>query len=191
MTVISMTYSVMVRTVDFDSASSNSTKQETRIVMKVFIISDTHFGHTNIIKYENRPFSSTEEMDKTLIENWNSVVDKKDRVIHLGDFMLGKKERCKELLSQLNGDKVLIKGNHDNWSDQFYRDAGFSYVSKYPIVWNKFYVLSHAPLEMQQSLPFFNYYGHVHSNPMFQDTENSKCVCVERIDYTPMFLCEV
>lgn len=158
--------------------------------MKYFIISDTHFGHKNIIKYCNRPFENVEEMDKQLIKNWNEVVSKDDTVIHLGDVFLCGKEKAKTTMSQLNGKKILIKGNHDHWSDEFYKSIGFDYVSKYPIVWNNFYILSHAPLQMGQNLPYLNLYGHVHNDPIYQNTENSKCVCVERTDYTPMLLLE-
>lgn len=158
--------------------------------MKYFIISDTHFGHANIIRYCNRPFASVEEMDKALIEKWNSVVSKDDTVIHLGDVGLGSKTYIKNILSQLNGNKILIRGNHDNWSDEFYREAGFKYVSRYPIVWNDFYLLSHAPLQLFQDVPYKNIFGHVHNDPLYQDTENRQCVCVERTNYRPIFLLE-
>lgn len=158
--------------------------------MKYFIISDTHFGHANIIKYCNRPFANTEEMDRQLIKNWNAVVSKDDTVIHLGDIGLGNKEYIKKILSQLNGTKILIRGNHDNWSDEFYREAGFKYVSRYPIVWNDFYLLSHAPLQLSETTPYFNYYGHVHNDEKYQDAATSKCVCVERTGYMPLFLFE-
>ena len=86
--------------------------------MKVFIISDTHFGHENIIKYCNRPFSSVEEMDEKMIKNWNETVSNNDVVLHLGDFGLGKKEYIASIVKRLNGKKILIMGNHDNWSEQ-------------------------------------------------------------------------
>lgn len=158
--------------------------------MKIFIISDTHFGHENIIRYCNRPFHSVEEMDDVLIKNWNAVVTNQDTIIHLGDFSLGKKERCVEILQKLNGKKILIKGNHDNWTDDFYRAAGFSYVSKFPIVYNGFFLLSHAPLQLSETTPYFNYYGHVHNDEKYHDTATSKCVSVERIGYQPLQIFE-
>ena len=159
--------------------------------MKYFITSDTHFGHENIIKYCNRPFPNAEEMDKALIDNWNAVVGKNDTVIHLGDVGLASKSRLKEIISQLNGHKLLIKGNHDGYPDQFYYDAGFRYVSRYPIIWKDFYMLSHEPLQLSETTPYFNFYGHVHNDEKYIDSATTKCVCVERTGYAPMFLFEI
>lgn len=78
-----------------------------------YFISDLHFGHKNIIKFDNRPFFSVEEMNSTLINNWNSVVTNKDTVYHLGDFCWGNIEEWEKILKSLNGNKVLIQGNHD------------------------------------------------------------------------------
>ena len=79
----------------------------------MFFISDTHFGHKNIIKYSNRPFGSVEEMNRALIENWNKVVGPKDEVWHLGDFAFMKYDDFKNVVRQLHGVKRLILGNHD------------------------------------------------------------------------------
>lgn len=81
--------------------------------MKEFLISDTHFGHGNIIKYDNRPFASTAEHDEKIIEGWNSVVSKDDLVYHLGDVCLCAPARAENILSRLNGKIILIEGNHD------------------------------------------------------------------------------
>lgn len=129
-------------------------------------------------------------MDKAIIKNWNEVVSNKDLVIHLGDVALCNKERFKQIMSQLNGRKMLIRGNHDNWTDEFYRESGFEYVSRYPIVWNDFYILSHAPLQLSETTPYFNYYGHVHNDEKYIDTATSKCVSIERLGYRPLFLFE-
>lgn len=158
--------------------------------MKIFIIADTHFGHENVIRFCNRPFRSVDDMDKVLIKNWNAVVAPQDTIIHLGDFMLGRKERCREIIKQLNGKKILIKGNHDHWSDEFYRGAGFSYVSKFPILYNNFFLLSHAPLQLSETTPYFNYYGHIHNDEKYHDTATSKCVSVERTNYQPILILE-
>ena len=79
--------------------------------MNYFITSDTHFNHHNIIEYTNRPFKHVDEMDRILIENWNSVVNWDDTVFHLGDFSFGNPDYYK---SRLNGNITFIKGNHDD-----------------------------------------------------------------------------
>lgn len=158
--------------------------------MRVFVIADTHFGHANIIKYCNRPFKDTDEMDATMIRNWNKVVKGNDTVIHLGDVGLGNREYLGNIIKQLNGNKILVMGNHDRWSEQQYRDMGFKTVSRFPILYNGFYLMSHAPLQLSESTPYANIYGHVHNDEKYVDTENSKCVSVERINYTPFLLFE-
>lgn len=80
----------------------------------IWFTSDEHYGHTNIIKYCNRPFSSVEEMNAAIIDNLNSKVDKNDQVFHLGDFCLKLFfPYGNNILSQLNGSHSFIKGSHD------------------------------------------------------------------------------
>lgn len=79
---------------------------------KIFFTSDTHFGHSNIIKFCNRPFKDAEEMDRVLIENWNNKVPEDGLVFHLGDFGWGGYQEYKKIRDQLNGKIILIKGNH-------------------------------------------------------------------------------
>lgn len=81
--------------------------------MKHWFISDTHFGHENIIRYSQRPFRNVDHMNRTLIDNWNDVVGKRDTVFHLGDVALGPWERWDSILRSLHGTKVLVVGNHD------------------------------------------------------------------------------
>jgi calcineurin-like phosphoesterase family protein len=81
--------------------------------MTNFWTSDTHYGHTNVIRYSNRPFSSKEEMDQALINNWNAKVKPGDNVYHLGDVAFCQEDRLARILGQLNGQKFLIYGNHD------------------------------------------------------------------------------
>lgn len=78
-----------------------------------WFISDTHFGHTNVIRYSNRPYRDAEEMDASIIANWNSKVQPGDNIYHLGDVFFCSEERAHRILDQLNGVIHLIYGNHD------------------------------------------------------------------------------
>lgn len=79
----------------------------------IFLTSDTHFFHKNILKYCNRPFKDIEEMNQCLIDNWNKKVPKDGLVFHLGDFAFGGFDKIRNIREQLNGKICLIKGNHD------------------------------------------------------------------------------
>jgi calcineurin-like phosphoesterase family protein len=78
-----------------------------------FFISDAHYGHANIIDYCSRPFRTVEEMDRTMIDQWNGVVTEEDEVFFVGDFSFCGAERSIEILNELRGTKHLILGNHD------------------------------------------------------------------------------
>ncbi len=80
---------------------------------RVFFTSDTHFNHTNIIDYCQRPFRNIYDMNETIIANWNNVVGPDDIVFHLGDFCLGGADEWNRILDRLNGKIYLILGNHD------------------------------------------------------------------------------
>lgn len=160
--------------------------------MKTFVIADTHFGHPNIIKYCDRPFVTTGEMDRQLIEKWNSVVGKDDIVYHLGDFALGNITKVSEYRKQLKGKIFLIQGNHDDYNIKRYYEAGFDKVYDKPIIYQDFFILSHRPLFVTESMPYANIYGHVHNNPEYTDySSNTFCVSAERISYTPILFDEV
>lgn len=79
----------------------------------IHFVSDTHWHHQNVIKYSNRPYSSVDEMNEAMIENWNKVVKKGDEVYHLGDVSFGNYEKTTPILRRLNGMKHIIWGNHD------------------------------------------------------------------------------
>ena len=153
----------------------------------VWFTSDTHFSHVNIINYCNRPFDNVEEMNNILIQKWNKVVQDGDIVWHLGDFALGDKTKIPEIVQQLHGNIYLVKGNHDNRSNQFYRDCGFKEVYNLPVVLDEFIVLSHAPMPFVPSSTMVNLYGHVHDSPMFPTWGvQCACMCVERHNYIPV-----
>ena len=79
---------------------------------RIWLTSDLHFGHKNILKFCKRPWDTVEEMDEGLIQNWNRVVGKDDLVFDLGDFAFASNSKWKDLLSQLNGHHYFILGNH-------------------------------------------------------------------------------
>lgn len=81
--------------------------------MAYFFSSDHHFGHRNIIRYCDRPFNSVPHMNDCLIRNWNETVGKDDIIYYLGDFGFGSHQYLKEIMDNLNGNKVFIRGNHD------------------------------------------------------------------------------
>lgn len=151
---------------------------------KIWIISDTHYHHRNVIKYTGRPFDSIKEMDEALIANWNKVVKNTDWVYHLGDFALCGREEIGNLLSQLNGNKILVKGNHDGGSAQKYLDAGFKLVYENPVILDGFYILSHEPIFLSADMPYANIHGHIHQHKM--DDLRYFNASVEHINYTPI-----
>lgn len=83
---------------------------------KAFFTSDLHFGHENVIRFDNRPFETVEEMDAALIRRWNAKVGKGDLVYVLGDMIWKTRNSDAEtLIRSLNGQIILIKGNHDRF----------------------------------------------------------------------------
>lgn len=159
---------------------------------RIFVISDTHFYHENIIKYCNRPFPSVVEMNAALIENWNRTVRNQDVVIHLGDFAFTKANKklaevkITALAHGLNGHKILILGNHDDKCIS-YRDCGFGAQFYHTwIVGGKIFCHCTDWVEEADKFGRFIYYGHVHDNDSAPNGPTWKNVCVEQIDYTPL-----
>ena len=178
-----------------------------------FLISDTHFGHTSTWEKFTlsdgtplRPFTSTEEMDETMVDNWNKTVRPQDTVYHLGDVVIAR--RHLETVKRLNGRKILIRGNHDIFKDKDYYEAGFEQIHGVRVFVDQF-ILSHIPLHPDCVGERFkrNVHGHLHGNRITRDiicradprtiehefytvrTEIDPrylCVCVEQINYTPI-----
>lgn len=158
--------------------------------MVIYFIADTHFGEENIRRYENRPFASSKEMTDAMISKWNEQVAKEDKVYVLGDF--GASGCEKDILERLNGIKYLVKGNHDIYSNEYYRQAGFQEVYDYPIILDSFWILSHEPLYVNENMPYANLFGHVHNSPIFKDYSRQHfCVSVERTKYAPISFDEI
>lgn len=152
---------------------------------KTFFIADPHFDDDNIRRYENRPFPTVRIMNEAMIVRWNSVVMPEDTVYVIGDF--GAPGREGEVLAQLAGTKILIKGNHDLQSNSYYREAGFHEAYDLPVLYRGFWILSHEPIYVNENMPYANIFGHVHASSLYRDFSSRHfCVCVERIDYTPI-----
>lgn len=142
-----------------------------------YFTSDLHFGHKNIIRFDNRPFTSVEEMDETLINNWNKVVKDDDTVYILGDISWYNDEKTAEIFSKLKGHKVLIKGNHD-WVHGKLRRC-FDEVTDYKELHlpdNTHIVLCHYPITFFNRHHYGSYmfYGHVHNSHEWNMIENYK-----------------
>ena len=151
----------------------------------IYFIADTHFGDSAICRYEDRPFETIEQMDAVLIFEWNSVVTAVDTVYVLGDF--GATDYEAEILKQLNGRKLLIKGNHDSKSNEEYRCLGFDEVYDHPIILDGFWILSHDALYVNTNMPYANLFGHIHNSPIVKDySSHHFCVSAERIGYRPI-----
>ena len=132
-----------------------------------FYISDLHYGHENIIAFDGRPFLSVEQMNETLVKNWNEAVDPGDIVYVLGDMFWCKASEALPVLKSLNGQKFLVKGNHDRCNDgKFLKE--FVKVNEYMEVednGNKI-VLCHYPIPCFKNhfYGWFHLYGHVHTS---------------------------
>ena len=134
-----------------------------------YYISDLHFGHGNIIKFDQRPFTTTEEMTHVLIRNWNSTVTNQDTVYILGDFCWGKEPDWIGILDKLNGNKVLIRGNHDLKNMSVNLKSKFADIKDYKEIDDngRTVIMCHYPiLAYKHSFDpnTFMLFGHVHNN---------------------------
>ena len=157
---------------------------------RVFVTSDHHFYHTNIIKYCNRPFLNIENMNNELIKRWNNVIAKEDIVYHLGDFFLGNKKEISRIVNLLHGKIRLIMGNHDHASIRNYYEYGFNEVYRKPVILIQYNViLSHAPIiNIDKYGILKNIHGHIHNSSSVNFTHTSYNACVEVNDYKPILI---
>lgn len=135
--------------------------------MTVFFTSDTHFHHANIIRFTGRPFANVEEMNKGLITNWNSVVQPKDEIYHLGDFGFCDTQDAVRILKKLHGRKFFIRGNHDKGIKDEALDH-FEWVKEMHEmkIHGQRIVLCHYPLEAwnHSCHGSWHLHGHTHKN---------------------------
>lgn len=158
---------------------------------RVFLISDTHFGHKNILGFKRedgsplRDFPSTHDMDMTMVENWNRVVRPVDKVYHLGDVAFT--DGGIRLLGMLNGHKRLMRGNHDLYKMRFYNEH---FEEVYGVRQIDGFWLTHVPMHpdaVASPRVKANIHGHLHANRV-KGNFSSKYfnVSVECINYTPI-----
>jgi calcineurin-like phosphoesterase family protein len=171
----------------------------------VFLVSDTHFGHAGVCRFTRndgvtklRPWTDPDEMDEAMVAAWNERVRPNDKVYHLGDVVINR--RALKTLARLNGDKVLIRGNHDIFRDDEYREY-FRELRAYHVMNGM--ILSHIPIH-PESLGRFgvNIHGHLHANRVMVPLAMSgvldridtryHCVCVEQTpDFAPILFEDV
>lgn len=153
--------------------------------MKKWFISDTHFSHTNIIKYTGRPFETVEDMNRCLINNWNDCIHADDQVFFLGDFGLGHVEHLHSICSQLKGHKICIRGNHDRNASYMMR-VGFNTVleSAFLKIGQHTVELIHIPSNEKPT--HFQLHGHVHEKRPSKIISNQLNLCVEVWNYKPI-----
>lgn len=166
------------------------------IPKQTYVISDTHFYHDNIIDFENRPYSSVDEMNEKMIDKWNKIVTDDDLVYILGDFSFGSSRQTNDLLKNLKGKKILIVGNHDHFLESKHFDKSLfleiTYCKKINIDNTNIY-LCHYPFASNDTNGF-QLYGHLHSNRKddihWCDTKllpkNSYNVGADLHDYAPI-----
>lgn len=163
----------------------------------VFLTSDTHFGHLGVCKFlrddgsKLRPWNTPQEMDEELVKRWNSVVKPTDKVYHLGDVAMDYK--ALPILLRLNGDKVLIKGNHDIYKLRYYTPY-FRDIRAYHVL-DKI-AMSHIPVHPDCLERFKgNIHGHLHYREVLDSKGKPDLryfnVSVERINYTPISFEEI
>lgn len=153
--------------------------------------SDTHFGHANVIKYSNRPYADTNEMDEALISNWNAKVKPHDNVFHTGDVFFCSKQRGIEILERLNGKITLIMGNHDRRirRDESFKSKFANVVDYHELNINKqIIVMSHYPMLTWRNSGYGSWMLHGHSHGSMRYPFNGKIhdIGVDPNNYAPI-----
>lgn len=155
-------------------------------MVDIWVISDTHFGHENIIRYCNRPFANALEMDEVMIARWNGTVKPQDHVYHLGDVAMSEGAFLRAV-PRLNGHLRLLLGNHDHQVPM----AVLARYFKKILLWRLFkpLILTHLPLHQGSfGKAAVNLHGHIHEKPTHPGPYLN--ACVEATNYTPVHLDE-
>ena len=164
----------------------------------IYYTSDLHLGHKNILNIEANKFTSMIEREQLIINNWNSKINNEDAVYVLGDMFYGKFQDYEGVLSQLNGRKVLIKGNHDQWIENYPElEKFFEEVCDYKVIQDngRKVILFHFPIAEWNHKHYNSYhlYGHVHegksiTTEYMDSLDNCYNVCTQVHEYYPVTL---
>ena len=159
-----------------------------------WIISDTHFGHKNIVKYCNRP----ERHNEIMMNQWVDLVGDEDTVLHLGDVAVwygDEEEKWQRIAGAMPGSKYLLRGNHDKIKDSEWANLGYTVIPEFIHEFDGVRVLfSHYPDTERGHLWDINIHGHIHNNdydakyPSGRDYRN---VSIEVMDYKPVRLGDI
>ena len=149
-----------------------------------FLTSDSHFGEPqNRLDIMFRNFSSPEQHNQVIIDNWNQVVKPEDKVYHVGDFAYDKSLLTKDFVSQLNGKITLIRGNHDTSPPALLKTLFYNVKDSILLTYGKYkFFVNHFPSRGKKE--YWNICGHVHSNWKVQ--KNMINVSVDVWQYTPI-----
>lgn len=163
--------------------------------MTRYVISDFHLHHDTIIEKCGRPFSSVEEMNDTLITNWNNTVQEDDLIYFLGDMAFATRAQVtQDIIPQLTGNLVFVPGNHDDIKPS---DAEFPVLESCVIQHGKYkFWCTHRPSETPDDWHHWVLHGHVHNNNLYQHPflfpqQNRVNVSAEVVGYKPRSLDEI
>lgn len=165
-----------------------------------FVVADPHWGHEGVCKFLNadgsklRPWDNAKDMDAAMLDLWNQTVAPKDKVYVLGDWCINRKH----IVQPVNGDLILIKGNHDIFKLEEYTKI-FRDIRAYHVLGAHRTILSHIPVHTSQLERWrLNIHGHLHGNvvtrkldgpwELTKPDERYRCVSMERINFKPMLL---
>jgi len=157
-------------------------------IIMYFFTADEHYGHSNIIRFSNRPFKDIMEMDEALINNNNSVVKERDIVIHAGDFCWFKRysdDRSNDCavsyINRLNGNHVFLKGSHDYWLPR----------GRSMQIWEKklernYIVVCHYAMHTWARSHYNSWHLYAHSHRDLGLPGKRHCISVDNTDFFPL-----
>lgn len=169
----------------------------------IYFISDHHWGHANVIRMSNRPFTNVHEMDQVMLDRWNETVGEDDEVYYLGDlsYKMNPKAFISQVLNNLNGKIYLIPGNHDRRNLNKYAKV-IDILEERVYIQHVYeentykFVLDHYPLFSWDGMwrKAIHLHGHTHYNTddlVYSTIGHKKNVNCEFLDYRPISIVDI